>query len=70
MLTIYHNPRCSKSRQTLTLIEENNQEVCIVEYFETLDTNKQTFLLEQANNPVICLQWLLRPSPLMYLQKL
>jgi arsenate reductase len=35
MLTIYHNPRCSKSRQTLALIEENNQEVCIVEYLKT-----------------------------------
>jgi arsenate reductase len=35
MLTIYHNPRCSKSRQTLALIEENNQEVSIIEYLKT-----------------------------------
>ena len=35
MLTIYHNPRCSKSRQTLALIEENNQDVTIVEYLKT-----------------------------------
>lgn len=35
MLTIYHNPRCSKSRQTLQLIEDNNQEVNIVEYLKT-----------------------------------
>ena len=35
MLTIYHNPRCSKSRQTLTIIEENNQEAVIVEYLKT-----------------------------------
>lgn len=34
MLTIYHNPRCSKSRQTLALIEEANQEVTIVEYLK------------------------------------
>ncbi|MEW6992029.1 arsenate reductase (glutaredoxin) [Colwelliaceae bacterium 6441] len=34
MLTIYHNPRCSKSRQTLALIEENNQAVTIVEYLK------------------------------------
>ena len=26
MTTIYHNPRCSKSRQTLALLEENNVE--------------------------------------------
>ena len=34
MLTIYHNPRCSKSRQTLALIEENNQDVSVVEYLK------------------------------------
>ncbi|WP_085297080.1 arsenate reductase (glutaredoxin) [Cognaticolwellia mytili] len=41
MLTIYHNPRCSKSRQTLALIEENKQEVTIVEYLKT-PLNKAT----------------------------
>lgn len=30
--TIYHNPRCSKSRQTLTLLQENDVEPTIVEY--------------------------------------
>ena len=35
MLTIYHNPRCSKSRQTLALIEENNQAATVVEYLKT-----------------------------------
>lgn len=35
MLTIYHNPRCSKSRQTLAIIEEENTEVTIVEYLKT-----------------------------------
>ena len=32
---IYHNPRCSKSRQTLKLIQENNTEIEIVEYLKT-----------------------------------
>jgi len=41
MLTIYHNPRCSKSRQTLQLIEEKNQEVTIVEYLKTPLNNIQ-----------------------------
>lgn len=35
MVTIYHNPRCSKSRQTLALIEENGQTPTIVEYLKT-----------------------------------
>lgn len=33
--TIYHNPRCSKSRQTLALLEENGVEPKIVEYLKT-----------------------------------
>ncbi len=32
---IYHNPRCSKSRQTLELLNENNHEPEIVLYLET-----------------------------------
>ena len=35
MWTIYHNPRCSKSRQTLQLLQENNIEPEIVLYLET-----------------------------------
>ncbi|PCH96131.1 MAG: arsenate reductase (glutaredoxin) [Gammaproteobacteria bacterium] len=35
MLTIYHNPRCSKSRQTLELLKENStKELNIVEYLK------------------------------------
>lgn len=33
-VTIYHNPRCSKSRQTLGLLEERNIEPEIVLYLE------------------------------------
>ena len=32
--TIYHNPRCSKSRQTLALLEENEIVAEVVEYLE------------------------------------
>lgn len=32
---IYHNPRCSKSRQTLELLKENNVEPEIIEYLKT-----------------------------------
>ena len=33
-LTIYHNPRCSKSRQTLQLIEDAGIDPSIVRYLE------------------------------------
>lgn len=32
---IYHNPRCSKSRQTLQLLNDNQVEAEIVEYLKT-----------------------------------
>ncbi len=33
--TIYHNPRCSKSRQTLQLLQDNQIEPTVVEYLKT-----------------------------------
>ena len=49
MLTIYHNPKCSKSRQTLELIKENStKEITIVEYLkQPLTQEKITLLLSQ-----------------------
>jgi arsenate reductase (glutaredoxin) len=35
MPTIYHNPRCSKSRQTLSLLQDQGLEPEIVLYLET-----------------------------------
>ena len=35
---IYHNPRCSKSRQTLALLTERDNDVEIVEYLKTPPT--------------------------------
>jgi arsenate reductase len=35
LFTIYHNPRCSKSRNTLKLLEENGVQPDIVLYLET-----------------------------------
>ncbi len=37
-VTIYHNPRCSKSRQTLALLRERGLDVEIVEYLKTPPT--------------------------------
>ena len=34
-VTIYHNPRCSKSRATLALLRDNNIEPKVIEYLKT-----------------------------------
>ena len=34
-VTIYHNPRCSKSRQTLALLEERGVSPRVVDYLKT-----------------------------------
>lgn len=34
-IVIYHNPRCSKSRQTLTLLKERGQNPQVIEYLES-----------------------------------
>ena len=34
-LTIYHNPACSKSRQTLELIRASGREPQVIEYLKT-----------------------------------
>jgi arsenate reductase len=36
--TIFHNPRCTKSRQTLALLQESGAEPEIVEYLKTPPT--------------------------------
>ena len=40
-ITIYHNPRCSKSRQTLELLNQRGIEPIIVEYLNTPPTHQQ-----------------------------
>jgi len=37
-LSIYHNPRCSKSRQTLAILEEQGHNADIIEYLKTPPT--------------------------------
>ena len=38
MTTIWHNPRCSKSRQTLALLQEKGEEVTIRAYLDDAPT--------------------------------
>jgi arsenate reductase (glutaredoxin) len=38
---IYHNPRCSKSRETLQILEDNNVDADIVDYLEDPPTPQE-----------------------------
>ena len=51
--TIYHNPRCSKSRQTLALLEENGETPEIVLYLESppTETELQALLAKLGLEP-------------------
>ena len=60
-VTIYHNPHCSKSRQTLELLREKGVEPTIVEYLKTPPTvTELKAILEQLG---------LSPSDLMRKQE-
>ena len=49
-MKIYHNPKCSKSRQTLELIRSKTSELEIIEYLKNPLTAKEiTVLLSQLN---------------------
>lgn len=50
MLTIYHNNRCSKSRETLQLIHNNNQPVKVINYLQEPPTVEElSALLAKLN---------------------
>ncbi|MFT6625531.1 MAG: arsenate reductase [Cycloclasticus sp.] len=40
-IKIYHNPRCSKSRQTLQLLEDNGAKPEIIEYLKAAPTKAE-----------------------------
>ncbi|WP_298781535.1 arsenate reductase (glutaredoxin) [uncultured Polaribacter sp.] len=41
MIKIYHNPRCTKSRQGLSILENSGKEFEIVKYLDTIPTEKE-----------------------------
>ena len=52
-VTIYHNPRCSKSRRTLELLLERGLEPEVIEYLNTPpDAPTLTRLLELLGRPL------------------
>ena len=40
MLTIYHNPRCSKSRETLSRIQDSGEEYNVIDYLSNPPTEE------------------------------
>jgi len=47
---IYHNPRCSKSRQTLQLLEDNGVKPEIIEYLKTPPSKSELKAILKALN--------------------
>ena len=53
-MKIYHNPRCRKSRETLSIINEHNINVNIVEYLKYPPTKKEIRdIIKILNIPVL-----------------
>lgn len=42
---LYHNPRCTKSREALALLKEKNADVEIIEYLKNVPTTEELKLL-------------------------
>ncbi len=53
-IQIFHNPRCSKSRQTLALLEENGVDPEVIEYLTTPPTAAEldTILTKLGKEPL------------------
>ena len=64
MITIYHNTRCRKSRETLNLIKESGKEVSIVEYLKNPpDPEEIREIVTKLNMPV---EKLIRKNEALY----
>ena len=44
-MKIYHNPRCTKSRETLALIKDAGVEVEVIEYLKTIPSREEFQLI-------------------------
>lgn len=52
MIRIYHNPRCSKSRATLALLNEHGKDVEVINYLDTPPSaDELAALLKQLGMP-------------------
>ena len=67
MLTIYHNPRCAKSRETLQIIKDADADVVVVEYLKNPPTEDEIYdLLTKLNLPV---DYLIRKNEELFKQQ-
>ncbi|MEZ0006362.1 arsenate reductase [Flavobacterium sp. 28YEA47A] len=41
MITIYHNPRCGKSREGLSLLEKSGKEFKVIQYLKEVPTTEE-----------------------------
>lgn len=63
-MKIYHNPRCAKSRQTLSIIREAGEEPEIIEYLKTPLTEEElTDIFKKLNLPI---EYLIRKGEEVY----
>jgi arsenate reductase len=54
MITIYHNPRCGKSRECLTYLETTNKSFQIVKYLDNrISKEELTEIISKLNIPAI-----------------
>jgi arsenate reductase (glutaredoxin) len=67
MITIYHNPRCSKSRETLEILNKQKEEVKVIEYLKTPPDKKE--LIEILKRLGIKASQLVRKSEVLYKEK-
>lgn len=52
-VTIYHNPACGTSRNTLAMIRQSGEEPTVIEYLDTPPSREElVFLIRSMNIPV------------------
>jgi len=50
MIKIYHNPRCTKSRQGVAILENSGKEYEVVKYLDTIPSEKELTEIIQLLN--------------------